>query len=73
MPDSSNDKTPGHLTDDPEALALLKLLEFGAHDLAAGKVRPVAQVVARLRAKYPSEGLDPRNATSKPTKPEIAV
>ncbi len=34
-----------------EALALLKLLALGNQDLAAGKVKPVADVVARLRKK----------------------
>ncbi|VVE74676.1 antitoxin, Phd family protein [Pandoraea anapnoica] len=34
-----------------EALALLKLLALGNQDVAAGKVKPVADVVARLRKK----------------------
>ena len=34
-----------------ETLALLKILALGNQDLAAGKVTPVADVVARLRAK----------------------
>ena len=34
-----------------EALALLKILALGNQDVAAGKVKPVADVVARLRAK----------------------
>lgn len=34
-----------------EALALLKLLALGKQDVAAGKVKPVADVVARLRKK----------------------
>ena len=34
-----------------EALALLKILAMGSQDLAAGDVKPVADVVARLRAK----------------------
>jgi prevent-host-death family protein len=34
-----------------ETLALLKLLALGNQDLSAGKVKPVADVVARLRAK----------------------
>ncbi|MBP6582233.1 MAG: type II toxin-antitoxin system Phd/YefM family antitoxin [Chromatiaceae bacterium] len=34
-----------------ETLALLKILALGNQDLAAGKVKPVADVVARLRAK----------------------
>ena len=38
-----------------EALALLKILALGNQDIAAGKVKPVSDVVARLRAK--------RNAT----------
>lgn len=34
-----------------ETLALLKILALGAQDIEAGRVRPVAEVVARLRAK----------------------
>jgi prevent-host-death family protein len=34
-----------------EMLALLKILALGNQDMAAGKVKPVADVVARLRAK----------------------
>ena len=34
-----------------ETLALLKILALGQQDVAAGKVKPVAGVVARLRAK----------------------
>ena len=34
-----------------ETLALLKILALGNKDVAAGKVKPVADVVARLRAK----------------------
>jgi prevent-host-death family protein len=34
-----------------ETLALLKILAMGNHDIAAGDVKPVADVVARLRAK----------------------
>ena len=34
-----------------EALALLKILALGNQDVAAGKVKPVADVVTRLRAK----------------------
>ena len=34
-----------------ETLALLKILALGNQDVAAGKVKPVADVVARLRAK----------------------
>jgi len=37
-----------------ETLALLKMLALGSQDVAAGKVRPVADVVARLRAKRAS-------------------
>ena len=32
-------------------LALLKILALGNQDVAAGKVKPVAEVVARLRTK----------------------
>ena len=34
-----------------EALALLKILALGNQDVAAGKLKPVADVVSRLRAK----------------------
>ena len=34
-----------------EALALLKILAMGNQSVAAGKVKPVVDVVARLRAK----------------------
>ncbi|MDE2402224.1 MAG: type II toxin-antitoxin system Phd/YefM family antitoxin [Burkholderiales bacterium] len=34
-----------------ETLALLKILALGNQDVAAGKVKPVADVIARLRAK----------------------
>ena len=34
-----------------ETLALLKVLALGQQELAAGKVKPVAEVVARLKAK----------------------
>ena len=34
-----------------ETLALLKILALGRQDVEAGKVKPVAEVVARLRAK----------------------
>lgn len=37
--------------DTQEALALLKILALGNQDVADGKVRPVADVAARLRAK----------------------
>ncbi|MDB5851505.1 MAG: antitoxin, Phd family protein [Rhodoferax sp.] len=34
-----------------ETLALLKMLALGNQDAAAGKTKPVSEVVARLRAK----------------------
>jgi prevent-host-death family protein len=34
-----------------ETLALLKILAMGHRDVEAGRVKPVADVVARLRAK----------------------
>ena len=34
-----------------ETLAILKILALGNQDVAAGNVKPVADVVARLRAK----------------------
>ena len=37
-----------------QTLALLKILALGNQDVAAGKVKPVADVVARLRAKRAS-------------------
>ncbi|NVO05769.1 MAG: type II toxin-antitoxin system Phd/YefM family antitoxin [Rhodoferax sp.] len=35
-----------------ETLALLKILALGNQDIAAGKLKPVGDVVARLRAKH---------------------
>jgi prevent-host-death family protein len=35
-----------------DTLALLKILALGNQEVAAGKVKPVAEVVARLRAKH---------------------
>ncbi|MBO3276433.1 type II toxin-antitoxin system Phd/YefM family antitoxin [Pseudomonas schmalbachii] len=37
-----------------EALALLKILALGQQEVADGKVKPVADVVSRLRAKRDS-------------------
>lgn len=37
---------------DQERLALLKLLALGQQDVEAGRLKPVAEVVARLRAKH---------------------
>ena len=34
-----------------ETLALLKILALGNQDVEAGRIKPVAEVVARLRAK----------------------
>jgi prevent-host-death family protein len=34
-----------------ETLALLKILALGNQDIAAGKVKPVREVIARLRSK----------------------
>ena len=34
-----------------ETLALLKIVALGNQDVAAGKIKPVVDVVARLRAK----------------------
>lgn len=34
-----------------ETLALLKILALGSQDVGAGKVKPAADVVARLRAR----------------------
>jgi prevent-host-death family protein len=35
-----------------ETLALLKILALGQQDIEAGRVKPVAEVVARLRGKH---------------------
>ncbi|MDB5823653.1 MAG: prevent-host-death family protein [Herminiimonas sp.] len=37
-----------------ETMALLKILALGNQDVADGKLKPVAEVVARLRAKRPT-------------------
>lgn len=37
-----------------ETLALLKILALGNQDVATGKLKPMADVVARLRAKQAS-------------------
>ena len=37
-----------------DTLALLKILALGNQEIAAGKVKPVAEVVTRLRAKHAS-------------------
>ena len=34
-----------------ETLALLKILALGSQDVAAGKMKPAADIIARLRAK----------------------
>ncbi len=39
-----------------EALALLKILALGQQDVEAGRVKPVADVVARLRVKQARVG-----------------
>lgn len=36
-----------------ETMALLKILALGNQDVAAGKVKPASEIVARLRAKRP--------------------
>ena len=38
--------------DTQETMALLKLLALGQQDIQAGRTRPVANVVTRLRAKH---------------------
>lgn len=43
------DRTPSEETQ--ETLTLLKLLELGNREVAAGKVKPAAAVFAELRAK----------------------
>ena len=45
--------------DTQETLALLKLLALGQQDIAAGRTRPVADVITRLRARH---GLDKGSA-----------
>lgn len=37
--------------DAKEVLALLKILALGTQDVAAGNLKPAAEVIARLRAK----------------------
>lgn len=39
-----------------ETLALLKLLALGAQDIEQGKVTPVADAVARIRARRAADG-----------------
>lgn len=34
-----------------ETLALLRVLALGEHEIAAGKVKPAAEIVSRLRTK----------------------
>lgn len=41
-----------------QTLALLKILALGTQDVEAGRVKPAAQVLARLRAKH--TGVDAR-------------
>lgn len=41
----------GSFEETQETLALLKILALGNQDVAAGKVKPAADVLARLRAK----------------------
>jgi prevent-host-death family protein len=41
-----------------ETLALLKVLALGSQDVAAGRVKPVAEVVARLKAKRARAGAE---------------
>jgi prevent-host-death family protein len=41
----------GSFEETQETLALLKILALGNQEVATGKVKPVADVVARLRAK----------------------
>lgn len=38
--------------DTQQALAMLKLLALGRQDIDAGRTRPLAEVVTRLRAKH---------------------
>ena len=40
--------------DTQETLALLKILALGQQDVEAGRIKSVADVVARLRAKRPA-------------------
>lgn len=39
-----------------ETLALLKLLAIGRREVSQGEIKPIHGVVARLRAKLPSNG-----------------
>ena len=36
---------------EPETLALLKVLALGNQEIAAGRVKPIGEVVSRLKAK----------------------
>ena len=40
----------------PQTLALLRILARGDRQVAAGRVQPAADVVARLRKRLPSRG-----------------
>lgn len=42
-----------------ETLALLKILALGQQDIEAGRVRPLADVAARLRAKRAASAVRP--------------
>lgn len=47
-------KNIASLKETQETLALLKTLALGNQDMAAGKIKPVADVIARLRVKKAS-------------------
>ena len=53
QPKSLGEPMINQLAPDRETLALLKILELGMQDVAAGKVKPASEVVARLRGRIP--------------------
>lgn len=54
-----------------ETLALLKILALGNQDVAAGKIKPVANVVARLRTKQVTARWQARPPGSKSCSPRV--
>lgn len=47
-----------------ETLALLKILALGKKDIEAGRVRPAAEVLAGLRAKYKARAAEENEVDS---------
>lgn len=48
---AAGERPGGELNTQQETLALLKILPLGNQDLAAGKTKPVGDIIAHLRAK----------------------